>query len=93
MRLLPRRQKLAREISLILTVKLLLLTGLWFAFFRDPPPQTDTTVSQHILSSAPLHGRYGSVPARESAIGIYLHRGPRLFRIGDLALRPIEELR
>ena len=45
-----RRQRgLAREISVVLTVKLILLTGLWFAFFRDPPPQTDEAVSRHIL--------------------------------------------
>lgn len=44
------RPGLAREISLVLTIKLILLTGLWFAFFRDPPPQTGEAVGQHILS-------------------------------------------
>ncbi len=42
--------RLVREIGVTLAIKLLLLTALWFAFFRDhqpPPPLAD-----HLLAPA-----------------------------------------
>jgi hypothetical protein len=33
-----RRERLAREVGVVLAVKLAALAVLWFAFFRTPPP-------------------------------------------------------
>ena len=33
-----RRERLAREVGVVLAVKLAALAVLWFAFFRAPPP-------------------------------------------------------
>jgi hypothetical protein len=33
-----RRERLAREVGIVLAVKLAALAVLWFAFFRAPPP-------------------------------------------------------
>jgi hypothetical protein len=33
-----RRERLAREVGVVLAVKLAALAALWFAFFRAPPP-------------------------------------------------------
>ncbi|MGE5129930.1 MAG: cytochrome oxidase putative small subunit CydP [Sphingomonadaceae bacterium] len=33
-----RRERLAREVGVVLAVKLAALALLWFAFFRAPPP-------------------------------------------------------
>ncbi|MGA8260849.1 MAG: cytochrome oxidase putative small subunit CydP [Arenicellales bacterium] len=42
---------LAREIAVVLTVKLLALTLLWFAFFRVHPPADPS----HLLGADPSH--------------------------------------
>ena len=47
-------QPLAREITLILVLKLVFLFGLWFAFFRHPevPPVDGARVSEALLGAA-----------------------------------------
>jgi hypothetical protein len=49
-----RRHTLAREITVILLVKLVLLFGLWYGFVRNAPERhiDDSGVSQRILGGA-----------------------------------------
>ncbi len=48
-----RQNALAREITLVIVIKLAVLFALWYAFFRDPVDQrlTDAAVSRMIVGS------------------------------------------
>lgn len=42
-------KKYWKEIALLLIVKSVLLTGLWYFSFRDPPQLDDEAVANHLL--------------------------------------------
>lgn len=59
-------QPLVREIAVVLVVKLVLLTALWFAFFRNPDSGGPLGVEQvaRAIAGEPgvAHGRYTAKP-------------------------------
>lgn len=56
------RSRLSREITLVLLVKLGVLTGLWWAFFRNdplPPAPPAEDIARHLLG-APADSAQGA---------------------------------
>lgn len=53
MRRLWKNTPLAREITLVLLLKLVFIFGLWFAFFRHPAGHTPADVSRAVLGGPP----------------------------------------
>lgn len=58
--------RLVRELSVVLVLKLLVLYGLWFAFFRQPDhqPLTVEQVSAAVAGDAAVHSGSSSRDAR-----------------------------
>jgi hypothetical protein len=58
--------RLVRELFVVLAVKLLVLYGLWFAFFRQPDhqPLTIEQVSAAVAGGAAVHPGSGARDAR-----------------------------
>jgi hypothetical protein len=64
---LRRRKPLAREISLVLTLKLILLLALWLAFFRVPADRSPAGVGQALFGPAAGGSLSDNVPRHPGA--------------------------
>lgn len=53
---LPRRDSLGRHLAWVLLVKAMLLSAIWFVWFRAPPVPEPQQIAAALLSSPPAAG-------------------------------------